>query len=78
MFARQEHLEEDWKNIVCPWYSSVELCSSSAADLDTSAKEFLADDHDAMAALKELFVSEPQYLRAVCYILLVDYVCMPR
>eukprot|EP01036_Dinobryon_divergens_P034481 gene34481-44555_t len=78
VFARQEHLEEDWKNIVCPWYSSVELCSSSsAADLDTSAKEFLPDDHDALAALKKLFVSEPQYLRAVCYMLLVDYVCLP-
>jgi hypothetical protein len=75
--ARQENLEDDWKNIVCPWYSSVELCSSSTADMDTSAKDFLTDDNDALAALQELFVLEPHYLRAVCYMLLVDYVCLP-
>ena len=74
--VRQERLEEDWKNIVCPRYSSVGLCSSAAAVLD-SAGDILSDDNDALAALKELFVSEPGYLRALCYMLLVDYVCLP-
>jgi hypothetical protein len=35
------------------------------------------DQHAALAALQELFDSEPQYLRAICYLLLVDYVCLP-
>ena len=35
------------------------------------------DRHGALAALRELFVSEPLYLRALCYMLLVDYVCLP-
>ena len=36
-----------------------------------------SDQHAALAALQELFISEPQYLRAICYLLLVDYVCLP-
>ena len=35
------------------------------------------DRYGAMAALQELFASEPRYLRALCHLLLVDYVCLP-
>ena len=77
LIARQEDLQEDWKNVICPHFSSIGLCSSSVGVWERMDDGVMSDQHGAVAALQELFVSEPRYLRALCHLLLVDYVCLP-
>ena len=71
VMARQETLLKDWENILCPQYPV--LCPPS------SPLEILGpldDEHGTLKALQSLLHDEPKYLVALCYFLLVDYVCL--
>jgi hypothetical protein len=35
------------------------------------------DPNNARQSLLALFAAEPQYTRAVCHLILVDYICLP-
>ena len=91
ILAQKDSLKEDWTQLICPAYGS--LCQQSIPSSPTASlrrKNSVAsatipvklpvprvDEHGVQEALQDLFSSSPQYLRAICHLLLVDYVCLP-
>ncbi len=77
--------EADWNNLIQPVWR---LNSSQEFQYDisvghhsvSSGKQHgrLKDPQLAHAALAHLFAEKPQYLRAVCEFILIDYVCLPN
>jgi len=77
--GRTDTLIDDWNHKICPAYGlhCKKSRTSAAGSHDLVAWQLPSDRHAVRPALDALFSQEPKYLRAICYLLLVDYVCLP-
>ena len=81
--GQTETLKDDWNRKICSTYGL--NCNQdekkspipAVASHDIRAWQLPVDKHAVRPTLDALFAQEPKYLRAICYLLLVDYVCLP-
>jgi len=83
--GRLETFDHDWKNIIMPTYGLLSPYDFNLGDHPTSVNhprkhgndEVNRDPMNVRASLQDLWRTHPKYLRSLCYLLLIDYVCLP-
>ena len=91
-FGRLEHLAEDWNRTIMPLYGISNSYDDMYGQHPTSLlhprtgqpsseglnkKNVSKDPNNARMELLKLFASRKDYMRAVCHLILVDFICLP-
>jgi len=77
LLGRFEHLQTDWEAIRPVYKMGRKESPGTPSEYDLRLRNDPPDTHKTQEILINLFKSEPQYQRAICHLLLADYVCLP-
>ena len=84
ILGKVENIKADWENLIMPAYNIKRKYNEHLGDKGTSlnhpnrnTSRMKGDPNNARASLMGLMKTDPRYARAICHLILIDYICLP-